>query len=316
VSLRGDETNHSKARSVTFIVVVNKSGNTISLVDPATLRVVANVPTGRIPHEVYISPRSNLAYVTDYGDNQIAGRTLTVIDPLERSVVRTIDITYRRPHGVWVGASGRVYVTCEGDGVLVVLESDRVQFAVPTNQPGSHMVVVTPDERKAYITNLGTDTVTAIDLNSRVVVAQIRIGAGAEGIDMSPDGQFVFAAARNTNTLAKISVATDTVVATATTQSIPIRVKLTPNSGLVLVTNALSGTLEVFRASTMEKVQDVFVGLVPVGILVHTDDEAFVCATADHVISRIELPNLRVADRFTAGAEPDGLAYYEGWKKE
>ncbi len=50
------------------------------------------------------------------------------------------------------------------------------------------MVVISPDERQAYVANLRTDTLTVIDLNTRQIEKQIVVGDGAEGLAISPDG--------------------------------------------------------------------------------------------------------------------------------
>ena len=59
------------------LVVTNKTPSTATIVDVASGRTLATLPTGTTPHEVVLSSDGALAVVTDYGGPR---RTLTVID--------------------------------------------------------------------------------------------------------------------------------------------------------------------------------------------------------------------------------------------
>ena len=82
------------------LVVLNKAEASASLIDCATGREIARLPTGKGPHEVAISPDGKTAVVGDYGQRE-PGSTLTVIDLPGRRVVKTIDLgDHHRPHGI------------------------------------------------------------------------------------------------------------------------------------------------------------------------------------------------------------------------
>jgi len=295
------------------LVVLNKSDNTASLVDAKTLKVIGTAATGDGPHEVAVSPDGRFAYVANYG-RQTPGHTLSVIDLKEQKAAGTIDLgEYTRPHGIVVSKNGqRIYVTCEGSKAVVVVDAKerKVSHAIPTNQDVSHMIVLTPDETRAYTANIGSGTVTALDLVKREVITHITIGAGAEGIDISPDGKTVYAAARAANNLSKIDTISNTVVRQVETNAVPIRVKLTPDGRRVLVSNAGAGTLQVFDANTLEAVKQIQVGRGPVGILIEPSGQrAYVARTQDDKVSVIDLNKWEVVGEIQPGDEPDGLGY-------
>src|SRR6516162_9008881 len=68
----------SSAAAQNYLLVVNKSESTLALVDPATLTVIAKVPTGFTPHEV--TARGGTAYVSNYGTGPQPGHSLTIVD--------------------------------------------------------------------------------------------------------------------------------------------------------------------------------------------------------------------------------------------
>ena len=60
------------------LLILSKNEQQLSIVDPATLKIVGKVPTGPDPHEVVASTDGTRAYVSNYGGG--AYNTLTVID--------------------------------------------------------------------------------------------------------------------------------------------------------------------------------------------------------------------------------------------
>jgi YVTN family beta-propeller protein len=308
------------------VVVLNKSDHEAALVDPATLKVVAKLPTGRGPHEAATSPDGRTAYVANYGSFAVfregeqqrfeRGNTITVLDLKARTVKATFDLgKYTQPHGIWVSRDGkRVWVTCEGAKAVLELDaaSGEVLKAWETNQEVSHMVVPTPDERKLYVANIGSGSVTVID-RSTDIVKSLPTGAGAEGIDVAPSGKEVWVSNRASNTVAVIEVATDRVLVTFESGGqMPIRVKFTPDGKQVFVSNARSNRVSVFDAATRQVLGTIEVGAVPVGILMAPDGQrAFVANTNDNKVTVLDVPGRKKLSTFTTGTEPDGMAWAE-----
>jgi DNA-binding beta-propeller fold protein YncE len=106
------------------LVVANKAEATVSLIDLASGEVAATLPTATGPHEVGVSPDGSLALVTNYGNREEPGSSLTLIDVGAAVVVRTLGLPEgSRPHGVAWLDGGRVAVTCEGLGALLVVDT-------------------------------------------------------------------------------------------------------------------------------------------------------------------------------------------------
>ncbi len=314
------------------LIVINKSDATASLVDLDKDRVVATVPTGASPHEVAVSPDGRTALVTDYGSRK-AGTTLTVIDIAKAERVQTIQLgRWRRPHGVeWLADGKHAAVTVEDSGAMIIVDVDAgtVTKNVPTMQRISHMVVVTPDDARAFVANIGSDSVTAIDLATGKRLAIIRTGRGAEGIDITPDGKQVWVTNRAENTVAVIDAETLKIVAKIPCADFPIRCKAMPDGAHVLVTNAKSDDVAVFDTKTLEEVRRIGFEVkadpdlrgrlfgnkfgdssVPIGILIQDDGKrAFVAHAHGDVISTIDLETWKATGTLKAGREPDGLAY-------
>ena len=124
----------------------------------------------------------------------------------------------------------------------------------------------TPDGRKLYVANVGSGSVTSIELETGEVET-IPAGKGAEGIDVSPDGREVWVGSNDEHTLKVIAVATDSVVATfGSGGRVPIRVKFTPDGRQVWVSSAESNTVTVVDVPERRVLQSFTTGREPDGM--------------------------------------------------
>lgn len=316
------------------LLVLNKSDNTVSLIDLSSRQSVGTVPTGVAPHEVAVSPDGKLAVVANYGNQQQPGSTLTVIDLPGKKQLKTIDLgEYRRPHGITWLRGDEIAVTAEGNKALLLVDvrQGAVAAAIMTEQNVSHMVAIAQRSGRAFVANIGSGSVTVIDLKTRKKIADIQTGAGSEGIDISPDQKEVWVVNRAANTVSVIDVHSLKVMATLESKDFPIRVKFAPGGRQALVSNARSGDVAIFDTISRKEIQRVPMQLkaaegstagqrvfgnqfgqspVPVGILVAPKlSHAFVANTNADIITMIDLKTWQVAGRLTAGKEPDGLGY-------
>lgn len=316
------------------LLVLNKSDNTVSLIDLSSKQTVGTIPTGVAPHEVAVSPNGKLAVVANYGNQAQPGRTLTVIDLPGKKPLKTIDLgEYRRPHGITWLRGDEIAVTAEGNKALLIVDIKKgaVAAAIVTDQNVSHMVVVSARAGRAFIANIGSGSVTTIDLKQRRKISDIPTGAGAEGIDISPDQKEVWVTNRAANTVSVIDVDSLKVIATVESKDFPIRAKFLPGGKQVLVSNARSGDVAVFDAVSRKEIRRIPMQLkaaegstsgqrvfgaqfgqspVPVGILVAPKlSHAFVANTNADIVTMIDLRTWQIVERLIAGKEPDGLGY-------
>lgn len=305
---------NESSRTSPLLMVVHKGSDRLEFIDLATQKILGHAKTGFAPHEVVVVPAQQRAYVTDYGTGAQPGHTLSVIDISQRQNIDTIDLSpYTRPHGIVASPDGaRLYVTCEGQQALVVVDtqSQRISHAIQTEQPGSHMVVISPDERQAYVANLRTDTLTVIDLNTRQIEKQIVVGDGAEGLAISPDGSAVFVASRELNRLTRVNTSTGAVEQQVQTDSFPIRAQATPDGRYVLVSALFQASVQVFTTQDLKLVKRIEIGGGPLGVLITPDGQiAYVAQPHDNRVTEVNLNTWAIRSHFESQQRPDGMAY-------
>ena len=207
------------AAPVGTLVVSNMNDHTATVLDAATGRVRATLPTGEGPHEVAISHDGRTALVSNYGVRGKPGSTITVIDVARAAVARTLSVDgFQRPHGMaFLPGDTLVAVTAEAGQALLLVDvrDGRVTDTLATRGRASHMVALTAAGDRAYVANIADGTVSVIDVTGRDSTRLIRVGRQPEGIAIAADGSSLWVGSNQDSVVFVIDprrgVATDTL---------------------------------------------------------------------------------------------------------
>jgi DNA-binding beta-propeller fold protein YncE len=296
------------------LVVTNKTPATATIIDLASGKTLATLPTGQGPHEVVVSSDGRTAVVTDYGA-QVPGQSLTVIDIVGKSVRKTIPLgEYRRPHGVvFLPGDTLVAVTSETHRAVLTVDirSGAIVRVAMTNQAGSHMVGVTADGRRGYTGDIGSNTVTELDMVSGAMLRRFDVPAQPEAINVTSDGREVWVGSNATGRVSAIDLASGAVSTAAEGLSWPYRVLFTPDLATVLLPDYRGNTLRfVDRATKRELGRLALDGQGPQGITLGAGARhAFLSLSNEGRVAIIDLASRTVVGHVAAGATPDGVAY-------
>jgi YVTN family beta-propeller protein len=301
------------------LIVLVKGSNELAIVDPATQKIVARIPTGEAPHEVTLSADGKTAFVGNYGA-RTPGNSISVIDLVAQKEIRRVDLgALRRPHGM-VESGGKVYFTAEVNRLIGRYDpqSNAVDWLMGTGQTGTHMLVLTKDEGKIFTANIGSDSVTRFEraANGNWSATVIPVGQGPEGIAITPDEKEVWAAHSRDGGISIIDVASGKVI-----QTIPAltkrsnRVQFTPDGKRALVSDINSGDVAVLDVASRQVVKRISTGGQPEGILITPDGaRAYVGLGSGNALAVIDLSSLAMTGKIETGPESDGLAWSQRTK--
>jgi len=242
------------------LLVLEKSDNSLAIVDPANLQIVARVPAGPDPHEIVASADGKLAYISNYGGSDSALNTISVIDLATRKALSPINLgALRSAHGL-AFAGGKLYFTAETNKVVGRYDpaAQSVDWVLGTGQDRTHMVAVSESLDRIVTSNVSSGTISVIEQVSPPTggfgpppgsngapgstppaggpppgmgpppsgprktwrVTNVAAGHGVEGFDVSPDGNEIWAANAQDATLSIIDTARKRV-----TQTLPISLR-------------------------------------------------------------------------------------------
>lgn len=297
------------------LVITNKTPGTATIVDVATGTTLATLPTGHGPHEIVISSDGRTAVVTDYGTGPAPGSTLTVIDVAGLRVARTLPLgTYTRPHGiVFLPGDSLVAVTSSATRavVLVHVRSGAIVKAVSTGQNGSHMVGVAADGVRAWTGNIGSNTVTELDLRTGLAVRSIEVPAQPEAINVTADGSEAWVGSNATGRVSVVDTRTGSVVTAAEGFGWPYRVLFSPDSRLAFIPDFRGEELRFLdRASRTELGRIALAGAGPQGIAITPDGRYLLLSLSREArVAIIDVARRAVSGHLSAGETPDGVVY-------
>ena len=194
---RADKLSPAVANALPRVYVPNRQGNDVTVIDPATMKVVDRFPVGINPQHVVPSWDLKTLWVTNNAEGRPDG-SLTPIDPVTGKPGKTIMI--EDPYNM--------YFTPDGKSAIVVAEAlKRLDFRDPQTMALQYSIDVPQckginhadfsiDGRIAIFTCEFQGSLARIDLVNRTVLGYLKLSRGGmpQDIRASPDGSLFFVA--------------------------------------------------------------------------------------------------------------------------
>jgi YVTN family beta-propeller protein len=194
---RSDKMSPAVAGALSRIYVPNRQGNDVTVIDPATMKVVDRFAVGINPQHVVPSWDMKTLWVTNNAEGRPDG-SLTPIDPTTGKPGKTIMV--EDPYNM--------YFTPDGKSAIVVAEAlKRLDFRDPQTMAMQYSIAVPQckginhadfsiDGRIAIFTCEFQGSLARIDLANRKVLGYLKLSRGGmpQDIRSSPDGTTYFVA--------------------------------------------------------------------------------------------------------------------------
>ena len=302
-----------------YLLVANKAANTLGLVDPDAGKQVATLAeSGFTAHEVVASPDGKLAFVPIYGDSGVGkpgtdGSAIDVVDLETRRTIQTIKFDRGvRPHCAVIGPKdGMLYVTTELKQAITVIDprSLKIVGEIPTGQPESHMLTISPDGTRGYTANVGPGTVSVLDIANRKTLSVIPVTTHIQRISVSSDGKWVFTSDTEKPRLAVISTATNKVDRWIDLPSMGYGSAVTTNGAMLIIAIPAKNSVAIIDLKTMKVTKVVQVAANPQEVLIRPDGlVAYVSCIDTGQVAAIDISDWSVK-LIDAGKGADGLAW-------
>lgn len=250
------------------LVVANALGDTLTLVDPRTGAVQKVIRDIIDPYHLRFSPDMKW-FVT-------AANRLNHIDFYRwDGATQTPQLVKRVPTGktpshLWIdAASTTLYSTMQDSDALVAIDiaTQAIKARVPTG-PMPADLYGSPDGKKLFIGLTGSDGVEVFDITGREPrsTGRIKTAAGAHAFRAAGDGRHLYVSNRVANTISKIDMVTEQVVASYPAPGGPDCMDVSADGRYLLVSSRWARKLSVIDTVEKKVVQQVNVGKSPHGV--------------------------------------------------
>ena len=300
------------------LFVAGKFGNTLAKVDLASGEEVARVSSCANPHELATSPDDKHVALACYG-----GTSVDVFRTGDLAKVKSIELGENaRPHGIVWHANGHLYATAEGRKSVFVIRDPLGKtetFEYATGQEGSHMLAIAPDAMHAWTTNLGSRTVSRVDLLTRRSPLSVTVGEEPEGIALAPDGETLWVSARGSDMAYALDPATMKKLKDVPVGDFPLRIIVRPQGDFAVTSDLADGALSVIDTATGARVRSIAVSSreeaedkMQVTILFSPDGKRiYVAETMANTIAEVDFSSGKVLRRLPGDGGGDGIAIIE-----
>jgi YVTN family beta-propeller protein len=191
------------------IIQTNSAGDNVSLIDPATNKVVGEITGIEAGHGAGASPDGSQIYISDEAES-----TLDIVDAKTLKVLAKVPLT-AHPNNMAVGKDGRyVYVGIiqEPGGVDVVDTKTRTRVKNVPTKGTIHNAYVTPDGKYVVAGSIAGKTINVIDAktNEPAFTVDMDLGVRPMTFNTNPDGstKWIFVQLSGFNGFAVVDFAT------------------------------------------------------------------------------------------------------------
>lgn len=301
------------------LIVGNKYDGTVSFIDLESGKEVLRPETGGSPHEVTLSPDGKQAVVVSYLEDGYIGEELNVFDVAKAELINTIKISpHQAPHGIaWIGDGSSIVVTTEEtrDVIKVDIPTGQVTGVARTDQIGSHLLALSPDHQRAYVTSRGSDSLSVIELDGMKLLKTLPAGKGPEAVNASPDGQEIWIGNNQSKDIYIFDATTLELKEKIETGFLPIRVLFTPDGQHVAVADLNGNRIVIYEAATRQQTVEIDLTAAPAearepaSLLFSADgSKLYVGSQKDAKVVEIDAKNWQLQRTLAAAAGSDGLA--------
>lgn len=305
------------------LYVVNEFSDTVSVIDPTALTLLATVPTGVRPHGVNVDPLGRYFYVTVRFTKE-SDDLVEVFDVRTNAPVASVKTGHQPMQIVPDPAGRRLYVSNQAANTLSVIAvpAFRVIETLKLKGRGPQGLVLTPDGRTLLIPNRYTGDVSVLDLAHRTS-GRLKLPHGAKPVAMgvTRDGRFAFVTDEGLNQVHKIDVVNKTVVASLAVGRHPAQAPLHPTRPFLYIPCTESAAVYKVDVAAWKVAAVIPVGQGPYGIAYGADGRyAYVTLSGEKPLGQVAVIDTetdRVWVTVPVDKSPTGIARLfgknQGW---
>jgi len=307
------------AASTVRIIQTNSAGDDVSIIDPASNKVVGTITGIEVNHGAAVAPDGSRYYISNEGKS-----TLDVADAKTLKVTRSIPLT-GHPNNIAISKDGkRVYVSIAvAPGAVDVIDTTSLEKVKSIPVKGAvHNTYVTPDGKYVVSGSIQSKTITVIDQKTETPAWTLEMSAGVRPMTFStnPDGstKWIFVQLSSFNGFAVVDFATHKEVNRIQNPDLPPGkapylvggseshgMAVTADQKTLVVNSRLNSSVYFYSLPDLKNLGSTEVGRSPDWVTLTPDGKtAYVACAASNFVSVVDIKAMKEITRIRVGEVP------------
>jgi YVTN family beta-propeller protein len=290
------------------VVVLNSRDATVQLLDQSTYKELSTFPVGKEPHHLMATPDNKSLIVASS-----VGNELIFLDPISGQIQRTVkDIL--DPYQIGFSPDQKWFVSAS-------LRLDRVDLyrydganmtlakRIPLAKLPSHMAF-NAASTMVFMTQQGSDQVSAIDLTTQTVKWTLPVGKLPAGIAMTPDDKYLLVGIMGSDYVEVIDWKAQKTVKRIKTGQGAHNFRSAGDGRYTYVSNRVSNSINIIDQKTLENVGQIDVPGGPDCMEVTADGKTmWVTLRWIKKVAVIDLATRKLVKTIPVGRSPHGVFF-------
>jgi YVTN family beta-propeller protein len=307
------------AASTVRIIQTNSAGDDVSIIDPATNKVVGTITGIEVNHGAAAAPDGSRYYISNEGRS-----TLDVVDRKTLEIKRSIPLT-GHPNNISISKDGRrVYVSIAvAPGAVDVIDTASLERVKSIPVKGAvHNTYVTPDGKNVVAGSIAGKTITVIDQKTEETawVLDMDLGVRPMTFATNADGstKWLFAQLSGFNGFAVIDFATRKEINRIKLPDLPAGkaaykwggneshgMAVTADQKTLVVNSRLNSAIYFYSLPDLKLLGSTDVGRSPDWVTLTPDGKtAYVACAASNFVSVVDIQSMKEITRIPVGEVP------------
>jgi YVTN family beta-propeller protein len=301
------------------ILQTNSAGDNVSVIDPATNKVVGEIRGIEVNHGAAAAPDGSRYYISNEGNS-----SLDIVDAKTLNVTKRVPLT-GHPNNISISKDGRrVYVgIAVAPGAVDVIDTASQERVKSIPVKGSvHNTYVTPDGKFVVSGSIQSKTITVIDQKTEEPVWSLVMDLGIRPMAFAanPDGstKWIFVQLSALNGFAVVDFATRKEVQRINLPALPAGktpfmvggneshgMAVTADGKTLVVNSRLNSSIYFYSLPDLKLVGSTEVGKSPDWVTLTPDGKtAYVACAASNLVSVVDIKSMKEVTRIPVGEVP------------
>src|SRR5579862_8716837 len=307
------------AASTVRIIQTNSAGDDVSIIDPATNKVVGTISGIEVNHGAAAAPDGSRYYISNEGRT-----TLDVVDTKTLKVTKSIPLS-GHPNNISISKDGkRVYVSiARAPGAVDVIDTTTLTNVKSIPVEGAvHNTYVTPDGKFVVSGSIASKVITVIDAKTETPAWKLKMDLGIRPMAFAtnPDGstKWIFVQLSGLNGFAVVDFATRKEIHRIKLPDLPAGkapfpvggneshgMAVTSDGKTLVVNSRLNTAIYSYSIPELKLLGSTEVGLSPDWVTITPDGKtAYVANAASNSVSVVDIRSMKEITRIPVGEVP------------